>query len=198
MDNNHLAPNKQPLRLLRVRIPRRRMWSRVVTTLFLASPQSRLRSAWAAASCRTRICCSGLCSRVARPTACICCPSWTGSIWECFSDISCTRHFCSLVTKRWFSAIQRWQLNQNPLSIHSRTSGLFITLKSEVERIWRESGLQLTLVSPAEPSSILHFHSGFSIENTWIMLRLLRLQRMNSESDDHLKDLKFQKVNVLF
>ena len=41
-----------------------------------------------------------------------------------------------------------------------------ITLKSDVVKICRESGLQLTCVRPAEPSSILHFHSGFSNENT--------------------------------
>jgi hypothetical protein len=41
------------------------------------------------------------------------------------------------------------------------------TLKSDVVRICRESGLQLTLLRPAEPSSILQCQSGFSKENTF-------------------------------
>ena len=51
--------------------------------------------------------------------------------------------------------------------------------------IWRESGLQLTCVRPAEPSSILHFHSGFSNEKTCIKFLLFKLQSKISESFDH-------------
>ena len=51
-----------------------------------------------------------------------------------------------------------------------------------------ESGLQSQRTKPADPSSILHFQSGFSNENTWIKLRLLKLHRINSESGDHFNN----------
>ena len=60
-----------------------------------------------------------------------------------------------------------------------------ITWNSDVVRICLESGDQWACNRPADPSSILHFHSGLSIENTWIILRLFKEQRINSESGDH-------------
>ncbi len=51
----------------------------------------------------------------------------------------------------------------------------------------RESGDQLTWIKPAEPSSILHFQSGFSMEKTCTKLRLFKLHSTNSESFDHFK-----------
>lgn len=41
-----------------------------------------------------------------------------------------------------------------------------LTLKSAVVSICRESGLQCTSVNPADPSSILHVHSGCSKDHT--------------------------------
>lgn len=43
---------------------------------------------------------------------------------------------------------------------------MLITLKSAVVKMWRPSGAQCTLLSPAEPSSILQYQSGFSMDHT--------------------------------
>lgn len=60
-----------------------------------------------------------------------------------------------------------------------------------------ESGLQLTCIKPADPSSILHFQSGFSNENTWTKFLLFKLHKINSESFDHFI-FKFKRVKINF
>ena len=73
----------------------------------------------------------------------------------------------------------KWKSNPSPLLTpfplpqslqnHSKQSiwQFLHTWKSAVVRMCRESGLQQTSIRPAEPSSILHVHSGCSSDQTW-------------------------------
>ena len=65
---------------------------------------------------------------------------------------------------------------------------VILRLNSAVVSMCLPSGLHRTAIKPAEPSSILHVHSGCSNDHTWTMPLLNMPHRMKAESDDHYKE----------